>query len=49
LAQFLEQIRQQKKEIVFVMFTGGARSGRSEGVELGADRCINKNGDPEAV
>jgi signal transduction histidine kinase len=48
--QFLEQIRAQKNEIAFVMFTGRGREEVAvKALNLGADRYINKNGDPEAV
>jgi signal transduction histidine kinase len=48
--QFLEEIRQQKNEIAFVMFTGRGREEVAvRALNLGADRYINKNGDPEAV
>jgi PAS domain S-box-containing protein len=48
--EFLKELRQQKNEIPFILFTG---KGREEVVvkalNLGADRCINKNGSPETV
>jgi PAS domain S-box-containing protein len=48
--EFLKELRQQKNEIPFILFTG---KGREEVVvkalNLGADRCINKSGSPEAV
>ncbi|MCW3982932.1 MAG: hybrid sensor histidine kinase/response regulator [Candidatus Bathyarchaeota archaeon] len=48
--QFLEEIRSQKNEIAFVMFTGRGREEVAvKALNLGADRYINKNGDPEAV
>ncbi|MCW4009411.1 MAG: hybrid sensor histidine kinase/response regulator [Candidatus Bathyarchaeota archaeon] len=48
--QFLEELRQQKNEIAFVMFTGRGREEVAvRALNLGADRYINKNGDPEAV
>ena len=48
--QFLEEIRQQKNEVAFVMFTGRGREEVAvRALNLGADRYINKNGDPDAV
>lgn len=48
--QFLEEIRQLKNEIAFVMFTGRGREEVAvKALNLGADRYINKNGDPETV
>jgi signal transduction histidine kinase len=48
--QFLEELRKQKNEIAFVMFTGRGREEVAvKALNLGADRYINKNGDPEAV
>jgi signal transduction histidine kinase len=48
--QFLEEIRQFKNEIAFVMFTGKGREEVAvKALNLGADRYINKNGDPETV
>jgi PAS domain S-box-containing protein len=48
--QFLEELREQKNDIPFILFTG---KGREEVVikalNLGADRYLNKNGDPETV
>ena len=48
--QFLEELREQKNDIPFILFTG---KGREEVVvkalNLGADRYVNKNGDPETV
>ncbi|MGZ5192107.1 MAG: PAS domain-containing protein, partial [Flavisolibacter sp.] len=48
--QFLQELREQKNDIPFILFTG---KGREEVVvkalNLGADRYINKNGDPETV
>jgi DNA-binding NarL/FixJ family response regulator len=48
--QFLKELRERKSEIPFVLFTG---KGREEviikALNLGADRYINKNGDPETV
>lgn len=48
---FLEEVRRnQKNEIAFVMFTGRGREEVAvRALNLGADRYINKNGDPEAV
>ena len=48
--QFLEEIRKQKNEVAFVMFTGRGREEVAvKALNLGADRYINKNGDPETV
>jgi signal transduction histidine kinase len=48
--QFLEEIRRQKNEIAFVIFTGRGREEIAvKALNLGADRYINKIGDPEAV
>jgi Response regulator containing CheY-like receiver, AAA-type ATPase, and DNA-binding domains len=48
--QFLEELRGQKNEIAFVMFTGKGREEVAvKALNLGADRYINKNGDAEAV
>lgn len=48
--QFLEELRSQKNEIAFVMFTGKGREEVAvKALNLGADRYINKNGDVEAV
>jgi PAS domain S-box-containing protein len=48
--QFLQEFREQKKDIPFILFTG---KGREEVVikalNLGADGYINKQGDPETV
>jgi len=48
--QFLAELREQKNDIPFILFTG---KGREEVVvkalNLGADRYVNKNGDPETV
>ena len=47
---FLKELRQQQKDIPFILFTG---KGREEVVvkalNLGADSYINKNGSPETV
>ncbi len=47
---FLKELRQQRKDISFILFTG---KGREEVVvkalNLGADSYINKNGSPETV
>jgi signal transduction histidine kinase len=48
--QFLEELRTQKKEVAFIMFTGKGREEVAvKALNLGADRYINKNGDAEAV
>ena len=48
--QFLQELREQKNDIPFILFTG---KGREEVVvkalNLGANRYVNKNGDPETV
>jgi DNA-binding NtrC family response regulator len=48
--QFLKELREQKNQIPFILFTG---KGREEvainALNLGANRYINKNGDPETV
>jgi PAS domain S-box-containing protein len=48
--QFLQELREQKNDIPFILFTG---KGREEVVvkalNLGADHYVNKNGDPETV
>ena len=48
--EFLQELREQKNYIPFIMFTG---KGREEviikALNLGADGYINKNGDPETV
>jgi signal transduction histidine kinase len=47
---FLEELRRQKNEVAFVMFTGKGREEVAvKALNLGADRYINKNGDTEAV
>ncbi|MCW4005608.1 MAG: hybrid sensor histidine kinase/response regulator [Candidatus Bathyarchaeota archaeon] len=48
--EFLEELRGRKNEIAFVMFTGrGREEVAMKALNLGADRYINKTGDPEAV
>lgn len=48
--EFLEELRLQKNEIAFVMFTGrGREEVAMKALNLGADRYINKTGDVEAV
>ncbi|MGA3060326.1 MAG: PAS domain S-box protein [Candidatus Bathyarchaeia archaeon] len=48
--QFLKELREQKNDIPFIMFTG---KGREEviidALNLGADRYVNKNGNPETI
>ena len=48
--QFLQCLREQKNDIPFILFTG---KGREEivvkALNLGADRYVNKNGDPATV
>ncbi|HEX7482648.1 MAG TPA: PAS domain-containing protein, partial [Candidatus Bathyarchaeia archaeon] len=48
--QFLQKLREQKNDVPFILFTG---KGREEvivkALNLGADRYVNKNGDPETV
>ena len=47
---FLKELREQKIEIPFILFTGKNREGIAvNALNLGADSYINKQGSPEAV
>ncbi len=47
---FLKKLRAQKNTIAFILFTGrGREEVASTALNLGADRYINKNGNPEIV
>ena len=48
--QFLKELREQKNEIPFILFTGKGREEVAiKALNLGADGYINKQGDPETV
>jgi len=48
--QFLQELREKRNRIPFIMFTGKSREEVAvEALNLGADRYINKNGSPETV
>jgi CheY-like chemotaxis protein len=48
--EFLRELREQKRDIPFILFTGkGREEVVVEALNLGADRYINKNGSPETV
>ena len=48
--QFLQELREQKNDIPFVLFTGKGREDVAiKALNLGSDRYINKNGSPEVV
>ena len=48
--EFLKELREQRKEIPFILFTGrGREEVVVEALNLGADSYINKHGSPEAV
>ena len=48
--QFLKEIRQQKNEIPFILFTGKGREEVAvKALNLGADRYLNKTGDTEIL
>jgi PAS domain S-box-containing protein len=48
--QFLQELRDQKNDIPFVLFTGKGREDVAiKALNLGSDRYINKNGSPEVV
>ena len=48
--EFLRELREQRNEIPFILFTGKGREEVAvEALNLGADRYINKNGAPETV
>ncbi len=47
---FLKELREQKNEIPFILFTGKGREDVAvKALNLGADSYINKNGSPETV
>lgn len=47
---FLKELREQKNEIPFILFTGkGGEDVAVKALNLGADSYINKNGSPETV
>ena len=47
---FLKELREEKNNIGFIMFTGRGREEVAvKALNLGADRYINKNGSPEAT
>ena len=48
--EFLKELRDQKNDVAFIIFTGRGREEVAvEALNLGADRYLNKNGSPEAV
>ena len=48
--QFLKELREQKYEIPFILFTGKGREEVAiKALNLGADAYINKQGNPETV
>ena len=48
--EFLKELRDQKDDIAFIIFTGRGREDVAvKALNLGADRYINKNGSPETV
>ena len=48
--QFLRELREQKNDIPFVLFTGKGREEVAiKALNLGADAYINKQGNPETV
>jgi PAS domain S-box-containing protein len=48
--QFLKELREQKNEIPFILFTGKGREEVAiKALNLGADGYINKLGDPETI
>ena len=47
---FLKELREQKNDIAFILFTGKGREDVAvKALNLGADSYINKNGSPETV
>ncbi len=47
---FLKELREQKRDIAFILFTGKGRENVAvKALNLGADSYINKNGSPETV
>ena len=48
--EFLKELREQRNEVAFIIFTGRGREDIAvNALNLGADRYLNKNGSPEAV
>ena len=48
--EFLKELREQKNDIAFIIFTGRGREEVAvNALNLGADRYIDKNGSPETV
>ena len=48
--EFLKELRDQKNQIPFILFTGKGREDVAvKALNLGADSYINKNGSPETV
>ena len=48
--EFLKELREQKNDVAFIIFTGRGREDVAvNALNLGADRYLNKNGSPEAV
>ena len=48
--EFLKELREQKNDIPFILFTGKGREDVAvKALNLGADSYINKNGSPETV
>ncbi len=48
--EFLKELREQKNDITFILFTGKGREDVAvKALNFGADRYINKNGSPETV
>jgi PAS domain S-box-containing protein len=48
--QFLKELREQKNDVGFIVFTGRGREDVAiKALNLGADRYLDKNGSPEAV
>jgi DNA-binding NtrC family response regulator len=48
--EFLKELREQKNDVAFIIFTGRGREDVAvKALNLGADSYINKNGSPETV
>ncbi len=48
--EFLKELREQKNDIAFIIFTGRGREDVAvKALNLGADSYLNKNGSPETV
>ncbi len=48
--EFLKELREQKNDVGFIVFTGRGREDVAiKALNLGADRYLDKNGSPEAV